>query len=462
MKNFKKILKEKVALLERVYPFASFFLQSKSSMSATSSTRNDSLNFDIKSTGGVVRVFDGVSFHERAFSSVSEKEIEEATKFLLQLSSKIEIIDNTLISPGEKTDKEFSHKWKIDPMEVDEQTLLNKARENREYVEGKSEKIVEASCRIGFLITQELYINRNKTLFQELRRFDNIFSIVLQENGKSVDMFGGHSRIGGYEHAQLEESTVNNSVKDGEDLLLAKRIDPGSYDCILSPSMSGMLAHEAFGHGTETDMFLKKRAKGVEFIGKRVGAECVNMWDSPDMNDEPNASGSYFFDHEGELASKTQIIKEGVLVSGITDLYSSSKLGIKRSANGRSESYANKVYARMTNTYFEGGDSTLDEMIASIKHGFFIDHATNGMEDPKGWGMQLEALYAREIIDGKFTNNIYSPVILTGYVPDVLNSISAMSKGHEIHSMGYCGKGHKEWVKVTDGGPYIKLKANLA
>jgi len=77
-------------------------------------------------------------------------------------------------------------------------------------------------------------------------------------------------------------------------------------------------------------------------------------------------------------------------------------------------------------------------------------------------GIQLESLYAAEIKNGRLTGNIFSPVIVTGYVPDLLMSITAVSDQFKISSMGYCGKGHKEWVKVTDGGPHLLLKARLA
>ena len=68
---------------------------------------------------------------------------------------------------------------------------------------------------------------------------------------------------------------------------------------------------------------------------------------------------------------------------------------------------------------------------------------------------------AREIKDGKFTGKVFSPIVLTGYVPDLLKSISMMSDKCELAGTGYCGKGHKEWVKVSDGGPYIKARIRL-
>ena len=50
---------------------------------------------------------------------------------------------------------------------------------------------------------------------------------------------------------------------------------------------------------------------------------------------------------------------------------------------------------------------------------------------------------------------------MSGYVPDLLKSITMMSDEVELCGLGMCGKGHKELVKVSDGGPYIKAKIRL-
>jgi TldD protein len=83
------------------------------------------------------------------------------------------------------------------------------------------------------------------------------------------------------------------------------------------------------------------------------------------------------------------------------------------------------------------------------------------MEDPKNWGIQLMVDMAREIKGGKLTGRVFSPVVLTGYVPDLLKSISMMSPAVELSGAGACGKGYKEWAKVSDGGPYIKARIRL-
>jgi TldD protein len=150
------------------------------------------------------------------------------------------------------------------------------------------------------------------------------------------------------------------------------------------------------------------------------------------------------------------------LQHGMTDFYSASYLKYPRSANGRRESWERKAYARMTNTFFEPGQSRPEEMIASVEDGIYLRYPSNGMEDPQGWGIQCEGLWAQRIKGGKLSSELYSPVIMTGFVPDILQSISMVGNDLEITGLGYCGKGHKEIVKNTMGGPHLKFMARLA
>ena len=172
-------------------------------------------------------------------------------------------------------------------------------------------------------------------------------------------------------------------------------------------------------------------------------------------------AATMFFDDEGTLTTDTVVIDKGILRTGMCDALSAARLGIKPTGNGRRESYERKAYTRMTNTYFEAGSATRDEMIASIDYGFLLENPSSGMEDPKNWGIQCMVTIAREIKDGKLTGKIYSPIVLTGYVPDLLKSVTAMSGKIELSGSGYCGKGYKEWVKVSDGGPYMKARIRL-
>ena len=172
-------------------------------------------------------------------------------------------------------------------------------------------------------------------------------------------------------------------------------------------------------------------------------------------------TATYFFDDEGTMAHDTIIIDKGILKTGISDYQSARILGTEPTGNGRRESFRRKAYTRMTNTWFEGGTDSVEDMIASIKYGFLLESPSSGMEDPKNWGIQCMVSMAREIKDGKLTGRILSPCVLTGYVPDLLKSVSAMSPNVVLSGTGMCGKGWKEWVKVSDGGPYMKAKIRL-
>jgi TldD protein len=238
----------------------------------------------------------------------------------------------------------------------------------------------------------------------------------------------------------------------------ARPVKPGTYDVICSPEVTGLIAHEAFGHGVEMDMFVKNRAKAIEYLNKEVASNKVNMYDGANVFEQVS---SYFFDDEGTLAQNTQIIDNGILKNGINDVLTAMRLNVLPTGNGKRESFERKAYTRMTNTYFAPGNDKLEDMIKSIKHGYFLVGSLSGMEDPKNWGIQCIASYGIEIINGKLTSNWIAPVLITGYVPDLLKSITMVSDDLEMFGSGYCGKGYKEFVKVSDGGPYLKARVRL-
>jgi TldD protein len=241
-------------------------------------------------------------------------------------------------------------------------------------------------------------------------------------------------------------------------ILHANPIQPGEYDIIASPEVSGLIAHEAFGHGVEMDQFVKGRALGAEYINKRVGSDQCTMHEGALCATDVT---SYAFDDEGVMAQDTTEIQNGILKTGVCDALAAIRLGIQPTGNGKRENFEHKVYTRMTNTIFDSGTDTLENMIASIQHGYLLEGMQSGMEDPKHWGIQCVIALGKEIVDGKLTGKVVAPVLMTGYVPDLLGSISMVSSDREVFGNGACGKGHKEWVKVADGGPYLKMKARL-
>jgi len=458
IRELKPILKSSIVELEKIFPYASAFVGDLDGRNIYAGKFDKSVTLVQPEKGVTFTIHDGEKFIERSIDKVDASSLKEVVSELIANNKPADKII-TEIDPGEEIEKDFFIEMEKDPQSLELKDLLATAEEWKEKLIRISDKIINCGVIMGSQRVKELFVNRNKTLYQEINRWNNGFYAILKDGDQTNQVWDMRSKLGGYEMLDLSEENMKKVISDGEKLLNADRIKPGTYDCIFSPAMAGMFAHEAFGHGTETDMYLKNRAKGKEYMGKQVAAKMVNMIDSPAY---PGEAGSYFFDNEGQLAADTQIIKDGILVSGLTDMNSAIQLEYKRTPNGRRQNYAHKTYARMTNTYFTEGNDEFEDMIKSIEYGFLVDYPTNGMEDPKGWGIQLEAIYAREIKDGKLTDNYFTPVIVTGYVPDLLNSITMIGKDVNMFGGGMCGKGHKEWVKVSDGAPYMKLKARLA
>ncbi len=339
-----------------------------------------------------------------------------------------------------------------------QEQLLAFCKEQCSALAQRSEFVLNAMVGLGLLEVSKLFISVNRELDQHYTWVNGHLVLVYRENDKVVQVREG-----------ADSNRIENVLRDlpgkadklflkAHKLTLAGPVEPGIYDVITDPSITGLIAHEAFGHGVEMDQFVKDRALAKEYVGKYVASPICNMRDGAAST---LSAASYFFDDDGVLAGDTQIIKDGILVTGISDLASATQLGLAPTGNGRRESTRRKAYARMTNTFFEKGTDKLEDMIASIKHGYMLFETNNGMEDPKNWAIQCVAEYGIEIVDGKLTENYVSPVVMSGYVPDLLKSISMISDDFQVIGSGSCGKGYKEWVRVSDGGPALKAKVKL-
>ena len=320
------------------------------------------------------------------------------------------------------------------------------------------EDVIECIARAQSTHISKMFLTPNRDLRQAYVYSEALVAAVVSKDGKVREDYKTVSGMKGPELFDELEAILPEVVNGAEELLGAESVEPGEYDIITSPEVTGLIAHEAFGHGVEMDMFVKKRALGSEYIGKRVASDNVTMHEGALCADNVT---SYFFDDEGVMAGDVTEIENGILKSGICDALAAKRLGVKPTGNGKRENFAHKVYTRMTNTIFDSGCYTKDEMIASVKHGYLLEGMQSGMEDPKHWGIQCIIQKGREIRDGKLTGRIVAPVIMTGYVPDLLGNITMCSDDRKVFGSGSCGKGHKEWVKVADGGPYLKTRGRL-
>ena len=417
--------------------------------------------------GNVIRVYRGGRYSEYAFNEAELTDPEKlAEKICRELDAQQKLLEeigaenyDTGILPDEPLELFVEKEAEELPENTDMQELVERlsamSDQGMEMIPGALD------CQISAVSTHisKMFLTKNRFLRQSYVYAEGaIASYATREDGETKMVYEGVSGCGGPEILRGLSEVLDRLPQAMKDMLDSEHVIPGEYEIITDPGVTGLIAHEAFGHGVEMDMFVKGRALGSEYIGKRVGSDLVTMHEGALCDESVTA---YAFDDEGTLAGDVTEIDHGILKTGICDALSALRLGIAPTGNGKRENYAHKAYTRMTNTVFDSGDSTLEEMIASVSHGYLLKEMESGMEDPKHWGIQCIVSRGYEIRDGKLTGKVVSPVVLTGYVPDLLRSISMVSDTVTIHGSGMCGKGYKEWVRVSDGGPNLKVRVKL-
>lgn len=423
------------------------------------------------STGAVIRLMHSYGTYEFSFNDFSKNYIDSIPdKISENIHNKKNIynLKSTTNNSNNISDNEFdsnneifneSTNYEIDPLSLSDDYISNTLTKLLKKALNFDSRIIDCVCIFQYLQAHKMFLSANKDLEQHIMWTTGVVEPLSSLNDKTFYYLKTFSTLGGAELLNEMTDGVEEACRCAIELLNSKPPTKGTYDVICMPDVTGLIAHEAFGHGVEMDMFVKDRALAKDFIGKQVASPLVTMHDNAKTYFE---SATYFFDDEGTPSHDTVIIKNGILQTGLSDLHSANILGTIPSGNGRRESFERKAYSRMTNTYFEPGTDSLDDMIASIPYGILLENGASGMEDPKNWGIQCMVNVGREIKDGKLTGKIFSPVCISGYVPDLLKSITMVSNELKLSGCGYCGKGYKEWVKVSDGGPAIKARAILS
>ena len=468
--GIKQPLERLVEILEKDFPYVSILSTDSTGMRYSVRRRAvDARQSSWCERGSVIRVFDGRGYLEYSFNELeedSQNDIEPLADTIRERLRKSAAVGRRLPFAVPELplirEKPLSETWQgevgILPESVPVEQTIGRLSRLKDRALELSEHLVEIDVRFEHMRVSKLFVSGKRQLEQSYIWAQGYLIPVLRRDETIREMFASYAGLKGLELIDEMEAGLADTMTIGAQLLDAERIEPGEYEVILSPNIAGLLAHESFGHGVEMDMFVKGRAKAAEYLGKAVASPMVSLRDGARAAEQ---TGSYWFDDEGVLGGDTLVIQEGIFRTGISDLLSALRLGIPPTGNGKRESFERKAYSRMANTFFTAGTDSLEQMIASIKYGYLLEKFLSGMEDPKNWGIQGQVLYAREIRDGKLTGKLVSPLLMFGYVPEVLGSVSIVSAEVQQFGSGMCGKGHKEYVKNSTGGPYMKTKMRL-
>lgn len=446
----KKLVKE----LKKDYDYVSVLGSAVKTKQISVSTHINSIDDVDSECGFVIKVYKDGRYSEYSCNDIKGLKANDVIK-AVKLNK---IVSDDFKVKMLQEDKLVKNYLREDKSDISDKEIVERLNKVKTKLEKKDKRLINYVSRYVKRETSKIFVSDKKCLTQKYDWINVILLTVVRDGNNIKDNYDAQGEASSSLALKKFEKNAESVLDIAIRMFEAKPVKPGKYTIITDPSISGLIAHEAFGHGVEMDMFVKNRAKAKDFVGKYVASNIVDMYDGASSC---VSAASYFFDDDGVEAHNTQIIKKGILQTGISDCLSAMELGTIPTGNGRRESYQRKVYTRMTNTWFGPGKDKLEDMIKSVDYGYLVCETNNGMEDPKNWQIQCTAAYGLEIKDGKLTGKMVSPVVISGYVIDLLSSISMVSDEVTIHGSGMCGKGHKEYVYVSDGGPYLKAEARL-
>ena len=272
-----------------------------------------------------------------------------------------------------------------------------------------------------------------------------------ESNGYNV---AGRSGMELYSEERLERM-VREAVARTTVLFEAIQPPAGEMPVVLAAGSSGILLHEAIGHGMEADFNRKGVSIYSDKIGKPVAKPFVNIVDDGTIE---HARGAINVDDEGNQPGKTMLVQGGVLATYLHDSISAQHYKVKPTGSGRRQSYQHVPMPRMSATYMLPGPHEREEIIASVKQGIYCDYFTNGQVQIGAGDFTFYVKNGYLIENGKLTRPI-KDVNIIGNGPKVLEQVDMVANDLKIDEGGWtCGK-NGQGVPVSQGMPTVRVAA---
>jgi len=409
-------------------------------------------------SGVAIRVKSGGAWGLASTTTIDSESLQKTARTAFDLAKKSSNYTDKKISLPEMTayKKTLEARVKIKHADVGTEEKLGFVRALDSAQAETDKRIVNRTSNYTENVRNYELVNSFGCQLQwnEVRTAFIVFSVA-SEAGKQEMSFRRKYGTVGYE---LVKETDPNAfgqevAKEAVELLSAAKPPSGLLNVIVDPDIAGILAHEVMGHASEADEVIRHRSFLSNAVGKQVGSELITMVDDGTV---PRAYGTIPFDSEGTPSSRAVIIENGVYKGFMHSLETAGEFHSKPTGNARAQDYNRRVFVRMTNTFFEPRDCTLDEIIADTKEGLLAVQGISGMEDPVGGGFQARVLKGYLIKNGQ-KKDVVKGFTLTGNALDILKTVDMVGKDLSLWG-GMCGKGEEDWVPVTSGGAYMRAK----
>jgi len=288
---------------------------------------------------------------------------------------------------------------------------------------------------------------------QPLMRFG--LRVIAEDKGqRRAGSSGGGGRLGlSYFDGKSPEWHAGEAVRQALTMLEAREAPAGEMEVVLAPGDSGILLHEAVGHGLEADFNRKRTSNYTDQVGQRVASDLCTVVDDATI---AHSRGSIDVDDEGNVPTSSVLIEKGILRGYMQDRHSAEHFHVAASGNGRRESFKSHPMPRMTNTLLLAGEHDPEEIVRSVKKGIFAKKFGGGQVDISNGDFVFSLTESYLIEDGKITAPL-KDVNLIGNGPDVMRKVVMLGRDMELSDgIWTCGK-EGQSVPVGVACPTIKI-----
>ena len=327
------------------------------------------------------------------------------------------------------------------------------------YARSKDERIRQVSASLYGEWQAVLIVRGDGRRASDIRPLVRLnVSVVVEQDGRmetGSDGAGGRVAYDGWFDPASWQGQVDEALRQALVNLEAVPAPAGEMPVVLGPGWTGVLLHEAVGHGLEGDFNRKRTSTFSGRIGEQVASKGVTVVDDGTMADR---RGSLTIDDEGTPTGRSVLIEDGILKGYMQDRLNARLMGVAPTGNGRRESYAHHPMPRMTNTFMLAGREAPEDILKSVDKGLYCVNFGGGQVDITSGKFTFSCTEAYRIEGGKVAAPVKGATLI-GNGPDVMNRISMI--GHDLKldpGIGTCGK-NGQGVPVGVGQPTVRVDA---
>lgn len=322
-------------------------------------------------------------------------------------------------------------------------------------------RVIEVNASLTGVYEQVLVAATDGTLAADIRPLVRLsVSVLVEHDGKRERGASGGGGRYGYEYFLeiyqgqiVAEQYAREAVRMALVNLSAIAAPAGMMPVVLGAGWPGVLLHEAVGHGLEGDFNRRGTSVFSGQMGELVASPLCTVVDDGTI---AGRRGSLAIDDEGVPGQYNVLIENGVLRNYIQDKLNARLMGVSPTGNARRESYAHLPMPRMTNTYMLAGDSTPEEIIASVEKGLYAPNFGGGQVDITSGKFVFSTSEAYLIENGKITSPVKGATLIGSGV-EAMQQISMVGNDLALDKgVGVCGK-EGQSVPVGVGQPTLKL-----